>query len=113
MRRSAISSSSRALSCIHDPTSGVNKEFIKALDDARKGIKEYAEQVSLALIHQQTSSKEGSTFDTSTHNHNLLEAKQYYDILTDLKNRGIRAIGNEGHISCILSCGPPWLHLCY
>ena len=81
-------------SLIHDPTSGVNNECIKALDDAYKGIMTYAEQVSLALIHHHDSSKDGSTVGTSTHNHKLLEATQYFDSLMDLKNRGVRVIGH-------------------
>ena len=45
---------------IGDPQSGFNKEFIKALYYANKGIIEYEKQVGLALINQQMSSNEAT-----------------------------------------------------
>ena len=99
-------------SFIHDPTIGLIEEFIKALDDAHKGIVEYAEQVGWALTHHQISSKEGSTLDPRTHNHKLLEAKAYYDSLLALQNRGIRDIfGNEEQLACFMY-GEPLLVAC-
>jgi hypothetical protein len=68
---------------------------------------EYAEQLSLPLFGQQIN--EGSTFDPSTHNHKLFEAKQYYDMISQ-GHQGHREV--RGNLHALLSCEPHWLHLC-
>ena len=60
----------------HGPTRGVNKELLKALGGAHKGIMEYTEQVGLVLINRQVRFKRGSTFYPIPHNRNLLKAKE-------------------------------------
>ena len=66
-------------SLIHDPTSGVTKEFIKAFGDAHKGNMAYAEQVNLDFDPPYRSAPRGIACDPNTHNDMLLEANQYYD----------------------------------
>ena len=54
----------------------------------------------MVFVHQQISSKEGSTFDPSTHNHNLLKANKYNESLMELITGASGSLGSEEQLDC-------------